>query len=760
MTWNFIKTVTIKQADVIDWRQLDKHPGRTGVIETFMSALRDVVAKHTRYSESRLNEKAQDYVNYDFAKSPMFKNIEAAAGVVVDYALQGGMTNAQLNSMREGMEPIVESVRSDISLALDLQEQPGWTAEALTAMVKSEPEKAVNVLAQWLPAYAHDNLPQTARNEIAKIMDNVAAVQEAFQAAGKDPAAIDQQGLHTSIAALDALSFFKPETHMLLSVEDVLAGFEYAFLKLAPTNAVPVPGDMTILDLANHIGHNREFTPSKGSDQKTVQKVVKLAEGYADVVIDPADPTSTILPQRVGEQIAAELSKAEWLVNIINERKQRRYLGRDKIAMAQRELAYLGTDALINRVAEEWPLLEVVPDARAHYKFVFLLAKTMDLPEMMAQAQQANLGVELSPEQVLKSAMGKFLELTKGDEAAYVQLDPATINKAKDLFCLDLGDRAGTEEYKESILKAMSLYVDENAGPFAVKLFDELGAVKPLKKNRKPELPAAEEPKTLSREEERLEALKTPFTAYTYAKDREGFADDTFKAVALTSLLQDYLDNVTDIPPSITDYLQGKQAEMQPPYVDYAASFFSKQDAVSKPVPPPNRVVSEDSVEPQPPATEPAPEAQATPSETPEAPAPVPTKDKISEEVKEKPALPKKEENPEDKPNEPTSEDTDMKKDSAKIDKHAEHDKTGGIWEVDTESNSLRRKKMISNAMSGKAAVPYTVGDSVLFATMDSVSEGTLLEIKEATVIVQYGKKTLELMHDQVFDKPEDGQTF
>lgn len=96
-----------------------------------------------------------------------------------------------------------------------------------------------------------------------------------------------------------------------------------------------------------------------------------------------------------------------------------------------------------------------------------------------------------------------------------------------------------------------------------------------------------------------------------------------------------------------------------------------------------------------------------------------------------------------------------MHKESKKIEKHSDHDKTGGIWEIDVEDNSIRRKKMIANVINGNAPVPYEVGDTVLFNTIDSVAEGTVTEIKESSYIIQAGSKKIEILHDQVFDKPE-----
>jgi len=80
-----------------------------------------------------------------------------------------------------------------------------------------------------------------------------------------------------------------------------------------------------------------------------------------------------------------------------------------------------------------------------------------------------------------------------------------------------------------------------------------------------------------------------------------------------------------------------------------------------------------------------------------------------------------------------------------------------GIWEVVPETNSIRRKKMISNAIAGAPAVPYSVGDPIAFNTMDSMAEGTVETIKEATYVIRVGNRTVELSHDQVFDKPDQG---
>ena len=102
-------------------------------------------------------------------------------------------------------------------------------------------------------------------------------------------------------------------------------------------------------------------------------------------------------------------------------------------------------------------------------------------------------------------------------------------------------------------------------------------------------------------------------------------------------------------------------------------------------------------------------------------------------------------------------EDIPMKKDSKKIDKHSEYDKTGGIWEITPEADGIRRKKMIANAVSGAPAVPFSKGDEVVFNTLDSMGEGTIETIKESTYVIKSGSRTIELSHDQVFEKPEQG---
>lgn len=102
-----------------------------------------------------------------------------------------------------------------------------------------------------------------------------------------------------------------------------------------------------------------------------------------------------------------------------------------------------------------------------------------------------------------------------------------------------------------------------------------------------------------------------------------------------------------------------------------------------------------------------------------------------------------------------------MHKESKKLDQHAEFDKTGGsVWGVQQEGEEtyigrLPREKMIANALKGNAVVPYEVGDAVLYNTLDSVAEGTIEEIKESSYILQSGSKRVEILHDQVFDKPQ-----
>lgn len=97
-----------------------------------------------------------------------------------------------------------------------------------------------------------------------------------------------------------------------------------------------------------------------------------------------------------------------------------------------------------------------------------------------------------------------------------------------------------------------------------------------------------------------------------------------------------------------------------------------------------------------------------------------------------------------------------MHKEGYKLNQHSKFDKTGGgYWEVEGDHIVAKRNKMISNAVKGNPAVPYAVGDSVLYNTIDSVAEGIISEIRETSYLIQSGSKTVEILHDQVFDKPQ-----
>ena len=69
--------------------------------------------------------------------------------------------------------------------------------------------------------------------------------------------------------------------------------------------------------------------------------------------------------------------------------------------------------------------------------------------------------------------------------------------------------------------------------------------------------------------------------------------------------------------------------------------------------------------------------------------------------------------------------------DSKKIDKAAEYDKTGGIWEVNSGEKTIQRKKMIDNAIAHSAALQFGVGDKILYATLDSFDAGIVKDIND-----------------------------
>ncbi len=72
-----------------------------------------------------------------------------------------------------------------------------------------------------------------------------------------------------------------------------------------------------------------------------------------------------------------------------------------------------------------------------------------------------------------------------------------------------------------------------------------------------------------------------------------------------------------------------------------------------------------------------------------------------------------------------------IQKESRKIDKAAEYDKTGGIWEVNNDEKTIQRRKMIDNAIKHDAALKYGIGDKIIYATLDSFGTGTIEDIND-----------------------------